>query len=150
MGYESNTGLGVLNLYGPRETNEKFGAHAKSTGKVKRVEYKFSYDDLPTYGSNGLEYVIPANATIVSSTWRTNTAWAGGTSLNVGLYQSDSTVIDADGLDAAITPTVAGAVIVGNGALVGASIGAAAGELTVAATGTYTAGSATVIIEYIA
>lgn len=150
MGYESNTGLGVLNHYGPRETNEKFGGQAKSTGKVKRVEYKFSYDDLPTYGSNGLEYVIPANATIVSSIWRTNTAWAGGTSLNVGLYQSNGTVIDADGLDAAITPTTAGAVIVGNGALVGASIGAAAGELTVAATGTYTAGSATVIIEYIA
>jgi hypothetical protein len=149
MGYESNTGLGVVNHYGPRDTDSSKGGVAKSTGKVKRVEYSFSYDNLPTYGSSNLEVALPANATVLSSTWVTGTAWAGGTSLNVGLYQSNGTVIDADGLDAAITPTTAGAVIVGNGALVGASIGAAAGEVTVAATGTYTAGTAKLIIEYV-
>lgn len=148
MAYEKEAKLGVLNHYGPRGRDAKYGGQAKSTGQIKRAEWQFSYDNLPTYGDTNLQFAIPANATIVSSKWITGTAWAGGTSLNVGLYQGNGTVIDADGLDAAITPTTAGAVIDGNGALVGASIGANAGELTVAATGTYTAGTATVIIEY--
>jgi hypothetical protein len=148
MAYENTAGINVLNHYGPRDTDASKGGQAKSTGQIKRAEWQFAYDDLPTYGSTNLQFAIPANATIVSSKWITGTAWAGGTSLNVGLYQGDGTVIDADGLDAAITPTTAGAVIDGNGALVGATIGANAGELTVAATGTYTAGTATVIVEY--
>jgi len=148
MAYENTAGINVLNHYGPRGRDAKNGRQAKSTGQIKRAEWQFDYSDLPTYGSTNLQFAIPANATIVSSKWITGTAWAGGTSLNVGLYQGDGTVIDADGLDAAITPTTAGAVIDGNGALVGASIGANAGELTVAATGTYTAGTATVIVEY--
>ena len=148
MAYENTAGINVLNHYGPRGRDAKNGGQAKSTGQIKRAEWQFSYDDLPTYGATNLQFAIPANATIVSSKWITGTAWAGGTSLNVGLYQGNGTVIDADGLDAAITPTTAGAVIDGNGALVGASIGANAGELTVAATGTYTAGTATVIVEY--
>jgi len=135
MALENSAGINVVNHYGPRDTDASKGGQAKSTGQIKRAEWQFSYDDLPTYGSTNLEFAIPANATIVSSKWITGTAWAGGTSLNVGLYQSNGTVIDADGLDAAITPTTAGAVIDGNGALVGATIGANAGELTVAATG---------------
>jgi len=148
MAYENTAGINVLNHYGPRDRDASKGGQAKSTGQIKRAEWQFAYDDLPTYGSTNLQFAIPAGATIVSSKWITGTAWAGGTSLNVGLYQSNGTVIDADGLDAAITPTTAGAVIDGNGALVGATIGANAGELTVAATGTYTAGTATVIVEY--
>jgi len=148
MALENTAGINVVNHYGPRDTDASKGGQAKSTGQIKRAEWQFAYDDLPTYGSTNLQFAIPANATIVSSKWITGTAWAGGTSLNVGLYQGDGTVIDADGLDAAITPTTAGAVIDGNGALVGATIGANAGELTVAATGTYTAGTATVIVEY--
>ena len=148
MALENSAGINVVNHYGPRDTDASKGGQAKSTGQIKRAEWQFAYDDLPTYGSTNIQFAIPANATIVSSKWITGTAWAGGTSLNVGLYQSNGTVIDADGLDAAITPTTAGAVIDGNGALVGATIGANAGELTVAATGTYTAGTATVIVEY--
>jgi hypothetical protein len=148
MAYENTAGINVLNHYGPRGKDAKWGGQAKSTGQVKRAEWQFSYDDLPVWGATNLQFVLPANATVVSAKWITGTAWAGGTSLNVGLYTSAGVAIDADGLDAAITPTTAGAVIDGNGALVGASIGANPGELTVAATGTYTAGTATVIVEY--
>ena len=148
MAYENSAGINVLNHYGPRGKDAKWGGQAKSTGQIKRAEWQFDYSDLPTYGSTNLQFAIPANATIVSSKWITGTAWAGGTSLNVGLYQGDGTVIDADGLDVGITPTIAGAVIQGDGVLVGKTIGANAGELTVAATGTYTAGTATVIVEY--
>ena len=149
MAYENTAGINVLNHYGPRDRDAKWGGQAKSTGQIKRAEWQFSYDDLPTAGTTNLQFAIPASATIVSSKWITGTAWAGGTSLNVGLYQGNGTVIDADGLDAAITPTTAGAVINGDGALVGAkTIGSEPGELTVAATGTYTAGTATVIVEY--
>lgn len=149
MTYEIDAKRGVANHYGARTTDASKGGQAKSTGKVKRAEWSFDYSNLPTYGSNNLQFVLPANATVVSATWITGTAWAGGTSLNVGLYQGDGTVIDADGLDAAITPTTAGAVINGDGALVGKTIGANAGELTVAATGTYTAGTAKLIVEYV-
>ena len=152
MAYEKEAKLGVLNHYGPRGRDAKYGGQAKSTGQIKRAEWQFSYDDLPTYGDTNLQFAIPANATIISSKWITGTAWAGGTSLNVGLYTSAGVGVassGANGLDAAITPTTAGAVINGDGALVGAkTIGSEPGELTVAATGTYTAGTATVIIEY--
>ena len=148
MAYENTAGINVLNHYGPRGKDAKWGGQAKSTGQIKRAEWQFTYADLPTAGSTNLQFAIPANATIVSSKWITGTVWAGGTSLDVGLQTSAGVEIDNNGLDAAITPTIAGAVIVGDGALVGKTIGANAGELVVAATGTYTAGTATVIVEY--
>lgn len=148
MAYENTAGINVLNHYGPRDKDAKWGGQAKSTGQIKRAEWQFSYDDLPTAGTTNLQFAIPASATIVSSKWITGTAWAGGTSLDVGLQTSAGVEIDNNGLDAAITPTTAGAVINGDGLLVGKTIGANAGELVVAATGTYTAGTATVIVEY--
>jgi len=148
MAYENTAGINVLNHYGPRGRDAKWGGQAKSTGQIKRAEWQFSYDDLPTAGSTNLQFAIPANATIVSSKWITGSVWSGGTSLDVGLQTSAGAEIDNNGLDAAITPTIAGAVIVGDGALVGKTIGANAGELVVTATGSYTAGTATVIVEY--
>ena len=148
MAYENTAGINVLNHYGPRGRDAKNGGQAKSTGQIKRAEWQFDYSDLPTYGSTNLQFAIPANATIVSSKWITGSVWSGGTSLDVGLQTSAGAEIDNNGLDAAITPTTAGAVIEGDGALVGKTIGANAGELVVTATGSYTAGTATVIVEY--
>lgn len=155
MGYESNTGLGVVNHYGPRDTDASKGGQAKSVGKVKRAEWSFDYSDLPTYGSTNLEFSIPANATIVSSTWVTGTAWAGGTSLNVGLYTSAGVAIDADGLITVSEATqtaiaVANSRIVGAGALVNKGIGANAGELKVTPNvDDLTAGAGRVVVKYV-
>jgi len=148
MALENSAGINVVNHYGPRDTDASHGGQAISVGQIKRAEWQFDYTKLPTYGETHIQFPIPANATIISSTWVTGTAWAGGTSLDVGLYEGDGTEIDADGLHAAITPTTAGEAIVGDGDLVNQTIGDNPGELTVTATGTFTAGTATVIVEY--
>jgi hypothetical protein len=113
------------------------------------LEYTFSYDDLPVNGLDELILRVPANAVIKSAHIRVLTAAAGGTSYDFGLYQPDGTVIDADGIDAAVATAAltAGAHIACDGALIGASIGADAGQLVVAATGTFTAGKFQVVLE---
>lgn len=153
MGFESNTGLGVQAHYGVRTTNQKFGGQVPNS-IIKTVQWTFDYNDLPTGASNNLGYSIPAYSKILSARFEVLTAFAGGTSYAVGLEQAGGTDIDADGLltDATL-PTASinarGAIVLGTGALIGASIGAAAGELMVTATGTYTAGQARVVVEYI-
>jgi hypothetical protein len=158
MGYESNTGLGVLNHYGPRETNGKYGAASKGTGIVKRAQWDFSYDDLPDAATDGLGFVIPAGASIVSATMYIDQAWtstSGTTDLVVGLQEADGSEIDDNGLfdgsDATQTAIgTEGNVVTGVGALVGAAIGAANGELVVAGSADdLTAGKARVVVEYV-
>jgi len=145
---------GVGNWFGPRVAEDKLPALIKTEGNEKLLVVDFNYDDLPTYGANGqMNIEIPADAFIVSTHLHVVTAAAGGTSYTIGLYQSDSTVIDADGLHTAAQLVTASltedAWLVGSGALIGASIGAAAGQITVAATGTFTAGSYRLYVKYI-
>lgn len=141
--------------FGPRDVEDKLPSKYAGSQNKKMLNVTFSYDDLPTYGTDNAILSIPANAYIVSATLRVHTGFAGGTSYNIGLYEADSTVIDADGIDAAVATAAidtAGETVACDGALVGATagIGSAAGQVVVAATGTFTAGKATLEIEYIA
>lgn len=136
------------------EKQSKYGVTLSGSEKEVDVVYEFSYNSLPAFVEAGNEMLkgIPANAQIVSSKLFVLDAWVGGTQLDIGLVKkSDGTTIDADGLDAAVLTAAltAGAIIEGDGALIGASVGADAGVLEVAATGTYTAGSAKLILTYI-
>ena len=158
MGYESNTGLGVVNHYGPRETDGSKGAQSQSVGLVKQAVWDFTYDNLPTYGSTGLEFAIPANARIVSAKLIIDTAFTStstATDLVVGLYTSAGVAIDADGLVSASEATqttigVDNSVITGAGALIGKGVGATAGELVVApTTDDLLTGAGRVVVEYI-
>ena len=139
--------------YGTRDIEDKLPSkYAGSNGKEVQ-NYTFSFDDLPVEGLDEAILRIPANARISRATLRVITGFAGGTSYNFGLYQEDGTVIDADGIDAAVATAainVAGDVVLCDGALVGSlvGIGAAAGSLRVSATGTFTAGKAQLEIEY--
>ena len=139
--------------YGPR-LHEDVAPAAHSVSQGKEVfEFVFSYDDLPTEGLDQLIQRIPINARIISATLRVITAFAGGTSYNIGLYEEDGTVIDADGIDAAVALTdinAIGETVACDGALVAntAGIGTAAGSVRIAATGTFTAGKASLKIEY--
>jgi hypothetical protein len=151
MGYENSAGLAVRNFYGPRTIVEKFGGEVSTSGLTKEAEWVFSYNDLPVVNATGeMELSIPAGAFISSAKLEVLDAFVGGTSYNIGLYESDGTEIDADGIDAGVLTAalIAGAWIDCNGALVGASIGSAAGQLVVAATGTFTAGKARLLVEY--
>jgi hypothetical protein len=149
---------GVAAHYGTRETTGQYGAQQNSSGLVKSAVWDFTYNTLPTAGANNLQFVIPANATIVSARLVVDTAFTSTsttTDLTVGLQTSAGVEIDNDGLLTAANATqttigVANSVITGSGALVGLGIGAAAGELVVAATSTdLLTGSGRVIVEYI-
>ena len=138
--------------YGRLPEKNKQGAQIAATNLNKKIKYEFDYDDLPGADTgNEMVLEIPAGSQIVSSKLKVGTAWAGGTSIDIGLAQEDGTVIDADGLDAAIATAslTAGAIIEGDGALVGASVGANDAVVTVGATGSFAAGTATLIVEYI-
>jgi len=162
MGLETSAGRGgVQTHYGTRAVDETNGGQVNTGGKVKQITYKFSYDDLPGGGTDALRAYIPAGAIVVDAYFNTTTTFAGGTDYNIGLEQSDgSTAIDADGLFDAliladIDATVAGALMASlhagtnSGVLCGQRI-AVDGYLVVLANGTFTAGEAEIVLEYIA
>lgn len=145
---------GVRNWYGPRGSEDKLPSLIKTEGNTKEVVIDFNYDDLPVESADGsMVLSLPADAFVVSSRLHVKTAAAGGTSYTIGFKQSDGTVIDVDGLHTAAQLVTASlledAWLVGGGALVGTGIGAAAGQVTVIAAGTFTAGSYSLVIEYI-
>lgn len=173
MSYEADSKRGVQVLYGPVSTQGKFGRSENSDGREKVLEYVFSYDALPVPGTSYIQAQIPAYAKILDCTLEVLTAFAGGTSYAIGLAQADGTEIDNDGLFTGLATAsinARGKVVRGDGVLVpytyvktsdaGAeqdallpayvSIGSAAGELKVVATGTFTAGKAKVRIKYLA
>ena len=145
---------GVRNNYGPQTTQDKFPGLIKTDGYTKEMVIDFNYDDLPVESADGAVVIeLPLDTFVVSSRLHVKTAAAGGTSYTIGFKESDGTVIDVDGLHTAAQLATANltedAWLVGAGALVGASIGAAAGQVTVIASGTFTAGSYRLIVEYI-
>lgn len=157
MAFESTSGLGVLNHYGPRDTNQKYGGKTPDD-LIKTAVWTFDYDQLPAGGTNKLGMSIPAYAKILSARFEVLTGFTSTsttTDLDVGLEQADGTDIDLDGFltAAQLTQTVIatrGNFVTGTGALVGASIGAAAGELVVTPTvADLTAGKARVIVQYV-
>lgn len=159
MAFEAD-GNGLNVWYGPRKVGSQIGlpGEVKNTGMVKTVVIDFTYDSLPTYSlTNAADLVIPVNSLILSARLEVLTVFAGGTSLAVGLNRNGLvTAIDADGLitDAncgltAIDDSV-GERVIGTGALVGAVSDATYdAQVVVAATGTFTAGKARLVIEFI-
>jgi hypothetical protein len=139
--------------FGPRTIEDKLPSKYAGSQNKQVLSLAFSYDDLPTFGLDAAILKVPANARILKATLRVLTAFAGGTSYNVGLYTEAGAAIDADGIDAAVALTAIDAVgdaVLCDGALVNAlvGIGAAAGQLVVAATGTFTAGKAVLEVEF--
>ena len=141
--------------YGPTDPGQvdAKGTEYASTGKkdTYEVEYLIDFGDSsqqPTTSENDNQILtFPAFAVIKDVDVTVLETVSGGTNFNLGLSQPDGTVIDADGLVAASSVTAVGAYQAGNGALVGASIGSAEGQLTLG--GTRTAGKVKVRIEYI-
>ena len=149
MSFELNTKRNVLNNYGPRTTDEKFGG-TTSDDVIKTAAWSFDYNDLPASGATNLQNVIPANARVLEALLEVITPF--NASLTVGLETSAGVAIDADGLIAAAQASAAaaavgGAVITGTGALIKKTVGTSAGELVVATTST--AGRGRVLVRYI-
>ena len=156
MTFEIDAKRGVANHYGVRTTNQKFGGQVCDE-VIKTAAWTFSYNDLPAGGTSKLHCVIPANAKILDAYLEIITGFTSTsttTDLLVGLEQADGTDIDLDGLLTAAnaTQTTIGAVgiITGSGALVGASIGAAAGEVIVTASDVdLLTGKARLVVQYL-
>jgi len=151
---------GVPHVFGATAVNS--GLPAKTEVAVEQcMVVDFSYDNLPmataaNFADAGNQ-VIPRGSFIVAARIEAVTAFAGGTSYDIGLVQADdgSTAIDADGLFAAAalllaTINTSGKWLLGAGALVGAvSSTTKAGLIKVTATGTFTAGRAKLYVTYI-
>jgi len=159
MGFENTSGRGVLSHYGPRPiSDKKYGGSYGTKDAVKKAEWVFDYDDLPVGSTSELALSIPANAMIVSARFEVITGFTSTSTtsdLLIGLEQADGTDIDLDGLLSAtdLTQTVianVGSLTVGSGALVGDTIGAAAGQLYVApSVADLLTGKARVLVEYV-
>lgn len=137
MGYESNTGLGVVNHYGPRDTDSAKGGQTQSVGQIKQAAWTFTYDNLPAAGGTNLEFALPAGASIVSAKLVVDEAWNATADVGTG----DSAVGFWDDVDLSTD----GAVLESSGALVGAVLSA---DAEVVVTSASTAGKATLLVEY--
>lgn len=162
MPLELMTKRGVLQHYGQRKTNQKYGGAVSADFKRTAV-WVFDYNDLPTYGTSKMELIIPANSTILSAKFRVITAFTSTsttTDLVVGLYDSAGNAIDADGLITAAHANqtniaIAGQIMDGGlgvtpAALINATIGTVNGELVVApSVSDLLTGRGEVIVEYL-
>lgn len=156
MSLEEASVRGVQVHYGPRTTNETNGGVQNTGTRKKAITYKFSYDDLPVGGTDELRAFVPAGAAITDCYVKATDDFVGGTSYDIGLIQSDdSTAIDLDGIFDALTLAQANAGAdmrehagTNSGALIAQEL-AADGYLKVVATGTFTAGEATLVLEYL-
>lgn len=168
MGFEKNLIRNVFNHYGPRKVDQHFGGQINNE-VVKRIVWTFDYTMIGASGATvagvdvggttqNLEYVIPANATILTAGLQVISAFVSTSTtsdLTIGLEQADGTDINVSGLFTAAnlsetTLAVVGSYITGSGALVGKTIGANAGELVVVpSVDDFTAGKARVFVEYI-
>lgn len=154
MSYTNADGLFIL-------TNEAQGAD-NETGKTTVGLTKFltvKFEDLTeltdtTWSPQANDAFIPAGAVITRAWSIVDTAATSGGSavLDIGLFQADGTVIDDDGIDAAIAVAslTADAVTEANGADVGTKVGSASAYVGATYdTAAFTAGAVTVVVEYI-
>ena len=131
------------------------GASVDTAGGVKELVLNIS--DMSTNitaAADGHEAFIPAGSFIVEAFLKVTSAMTGSSgTLTIGLAQKDGTVIDADGIDAAVAQAdlAAGKAVVCDGALVGgtATVGSANAYLYTTKGGTVTAGAAKLVVRYI-
>jgi hypothetical protein len=156
MSYTNADGLFVItnNAQGAVRDN---GLNAQNGVKTMVFELK----DATKLGTSDVnpqpnDAFIPAGAYITKASLVVTTAFTSGGSatLGIGLQQADGTIIDADGIDAAVAVAdlAANKAVVCNGALVGgtATVGAANAYMSlVYGTAAFTAGAAKLVIEYI-
>lgn len=138
---------------GAHDSRNPAAANVRTQGNVNIQQMVFDYDALPTGGGvapSQQSIPLPAKAVIKRAQVRVIDAFVGGTTITLGLKEEDGTTIAAAGIDSLATAALtAGAVIECDGAWIGVSVGDNEAYLLSNVTGTYTAGSMEVLIEYI-
>jgi hypothetical protein len=161
----------------PRNHGTNRARGVQSFGAIKQLEIDYDLTLVPGDGTffptdlnndgtpNGFtehDACIPARAAILRAYLVASETAAGGTTIDVGLFQAGGTVIDVDALyDGVATADMAvGEVTAGNGALVlhaatlganrtgVASVGANDAYVSITAAGTFTAGKGRIVVEY--
>ena len=147
---------GARQTYGPSDVERKAPSSVVTYGAVRQLIVPLVHDDLPEANDqDNLIPTIPANSFIISARVHSTVDWestSGTTNLLVGLSEPDGDVVDADGLVEAFAADdfSAGSWEVGDGDIVGASVGADDVQVTAEpSTDDLTAGRGVVIIEYI-
>ena len=145
---------GRQTVFGPVTSDNTRGGKVATLGHTKEVTYTFEFGDLPLDSDPGNEMLIPipAGSLIVGAELKITEAWVNGTNVTVGLDTKAGVPIDADGLidatDGATANLTLQNVVVGTGALIGATSGQDPAVVVVAATGAYTAGKAELLVQY--
>jgi hypothetical protein len=141
---------GLVVGFGPNFPERNVAGLIETDGVVKEARLAI------TYQSSGAKVSLPAGSVVLDVVAKVGSAWIGGTTVTVGDASSAVGFITAAqgataALTAGVTIVAAGAYSVGDAATnkgLG-KIYAAASDVTVTITGTYTAGNADVIVRYI-
>ena len=158
MSYTNSDGLQVL-TNGAAGVAKDEGTNAISAIKTLTVKI----GDATALGSSAAtpddhDPFIPAGSYIKAATLNVTTAFTSGnssTTLGIGAYNQAGSAIDADGIDATIALSALNATtkaVACDGALVAGAINVGAADAYIKAnynTAVFTAGAATLVIEYI-
>jgi hypothetical protein len=125
MSLELNAKLGILNSYGPRTVEGKYGA-VIDDDVIKTVVYDLDFNDMQStsaWAVDGHDLVIPAYSHFLRCIFIVDEAVVGPTAFTAGTYLASdgTTAIDADGLMTAAVGLVSamdavGDMVVGTGA----------------------------------
>ena len=144
---------GLIVGFGPNYPERLVEGAVEVDGFDKVATLKITKDS--TFGASGAKITLPANSLVKNVWMKVGTAWVGGTSLAFG---------DAGGTGSWITATqgatanlTAGVAIQAQGAYAYTAtegqlppkVYASATDLYVTAVGTFTAGDATIVVEYV-
>lgn len=137
--------------FGRRDTKNLEAGSIEVKGQVRQVELEVYFDG-DNAAASVKSAVIPVGAVIVGATLQVSTAFAGGTSVQVGSISTDGDTIDTDAFitasAGAVANLTAGAVLEGAGAAVGTTVTHPT-NITYTLTGDFTAGRGTLLVEYI-
>lgn len=142
--------------FGTRTPTTSGAFRVDQGGSTEVLHAEFDWSDLDTSLSTTSDFivygpVIPNGAVILSATLKVTEAFAGGTDIDIGLYDKDGSAVDADGIDAAVATAslTLGAEIACDGADVNTVVATTGGvKVGVIRTGTFTAGQAVLEVEY--
>ena len=149
---------GLVVGFGTRTVTTSSGATPSTRGAYKEVVLTLKGTDLgDTVAAtddaivHGVE--IPADALLLSADLFVTTAFTSGGSavLDIGVYQADGTIVDDDGIDAAIAVATLtdNAVVACNGADIGTVTATAVKIGASYDTAAFTAGEAKLVVRYV-
>lgn len=146
---------GLVVGFGARDSETELAARTRTAGEVQELVMDIvgvNLTDATTPANLPSSAFIPANSLIVEADLIVDEAFAGATAvLDIGTYEVDGTIIDDDGIDAAIAvgALTADTLIACDGGQVGTVITQDAYLGATNDTADFTAGTAKLVVKFI-